>query len=401
MRILYITPVLEHPPAGGPQLRIESSIKALSEVSDLVILYRALRKSPETDRTSGYYSHAYDSFNVFYDTPPSKPARILKRITERILCIKKIPHLRKIRYLIKSKKINAIWFGYGNISFPLMKALKKEFPDIPFICDTDSVWSRFILRELPFAAGKRRTIIQSEGNLKEIEEREWVQLCEVTTAVSDVDADYYRGIAKDPGRIHIFSNAIDVKRYQVLPSKPQGFVSPSLFLAGTFWENSPMSMATQWVVDEVLPIVRGQYPGVHLYIVGMNSDREFASLRDVNITVTGKVESVLPYLCHSDVALVPLRFESGTRFKILEAGACKVPVVSTTLGAEGLPVTDGKDILIADEPHLFAAAIIKLFSNPELANQIAVNCYDLVLKNNSISALRREALSILEYLQLC
>jgi glycosyltransferase involved in cell wall biosynthesis len=106
----------------------------------------------------------------------------------------------------------------------------------------------------------------------------------------------------------------------------------------------------------------------------------------------------LPYLCNTDVALVPLKFESGTRFKILEAGACKVPLVSTTLGAEGIPVIDGEHILIADEPEDFAKAIVRLLDDKELARKLAVNCNDLVNKNFSVESLAAEAKKILGYL---
>jgi glycosyltransferase involved in cell wall biosynthesis len=118
-----------------------------------------------------------------------------------------------------------------------------------------------------------------------------------------------------------------------------------------------------------------------------------------NVTVTGRLESVLPYLCNTDVALVPLKFESGTRFKILEAGACKVPLVSTTLGAEGIPVVDGEHILIADDPMSFADAIIRLLENRSLANRLAVNCQDLVKEKYSVETLLLEAKRILGYLE--
>jgi glycosyltransferase involved in cell wall biosynthesis len=111
------------------------------------------------------------------------------------------------------------------------------------------------------------------------------------------------------------------------------------------------------------------------------------------------VDSVLPYLCHADVALVPLHFESGTRFKILEAGACGVPQVSTTLGAEGIPVVDGRDILIADRPEAFAGAILRLLEDKPLAARLAESCERLVREQFSVPRLGRDAKSILAYLE--
>ena len=73
-------------------------------------------------------------------------------------------------------------------------------------------------------------------------------------------------------------------------------------------------------------------------------------------------------------------FESGTRFKILEAGACKTPIISTTLGAEGIPVIHDKEVLIADKAINFAKEIVNVLNDSELSNKLTKNCYDLISK---------------------
>lgn len=399
MRILYTTPILEYPAAGGPQLRIENSIKALSKVCELDIIHRAPYHSYEVIRTDQYFSRYARNYKTFYDYNSSKFVRLIQRILRRFSGQKKVKHLDKIIEHIEHNEIHVVWFGFGNISYPLIAALKLKIPNIKVVCDTDSVWSRFILRELPFAIGERKRKIELAGKEKEEEEKAWVNLCEVTTAVSQVDADYYRSIAYDPQRVHLFSNVIDVNSYNDIPPPPKGFFKPCLFLAGSFGPNSAMNMAAEWILEEVLPILYETYPDLHFYLVGRNSDREFYHRTGPNITVTGKLESVLPYLYHSNIALVPLKFESGTRFKILEAGACRIPIVSTTLGAEGIPVVDGQHILIADEPSDFADAIIKILSDKSFGNVLAENCFQLVNSKYSVDSLVSEAKRILEFLE--
>jgi glycosyltransferase involved in cell wall biosynthesis len=93
-----------------------------------------------------------------------------------------------------------------------------------------------------------------------------------------------------------------------------------------------------------------------------------------------------------------LKFESGTRFKILEAGACGIPLVSTTLGAEGLPVIHEEHILLADDPAGFADAIVRLIGDKQLAERLASNCRELVRTSYSVESLRREAAHILALL---
>src|SRR4029079_10373587 len=88
------------------------------------------------------------------------------------------------------------------------------------------------------------------------------------------------------------------------------------------------------------------------------------------VHVTGEVPSIVPYMRASRAALVPLRWESGTRFKILEAFACRTPVISTTPGAEGLDVDHGRHLLLVDEPEAFADAILSVVGDPRLGAEL-------------------------------
>lgn len=400
MRILFTSPVLEHPAAGGPQLRIENSIKALARIAELDIVSR----SPESVTGGQAALDFYSGFAGEMSLAPSARAlsanRYLRKAQRLVRGLGKRDIDADARFIVghaRRRAIGCIWFGYGNISFPLIRRIRELAPDILSVCDTDSVWSRFIMRELPYAGPLRRLRIARAGRAKEAEERAWVRLCDVTTAVSEVDAEYYRGIAADPARVWVFSNVIDLSSYAAPPAPPPGMQKPCIYLAGTFGHHhSPMDTAARWVVQDVLPIVRKRIPDLHFYIVGTGSDRTLAHIRDRHVTVTGKLASVLPYLCHADVALVPLKFESGTRFKILEAGACGVPLVSTTLGAEGIPVRSGSELLLADTADEFAAAIIHLIEDKTYAAGLAGRCRELVRQHYSVETLVQEARAILE-----
>jgi glycosyltransferase involved in cell wall biosynthesis len=403
MKVLFTTPILEHPAAGGPQLRIENSIKALSHVCELYIVART-SEYLMGGRSAGDY---YQQFCRQFDYSPSGLAlynnRYLRKVQRIIYGLLDYDIARDGQFIIDladKAKIDVLWFGYGNISFPLINYIKTARPDITVVCDTDSVWSRFVLRELPHQPSTwRKARIKRSGQEKEAEEKAWVNLCEITTAVSEVDAQYYKGLTPCPDKVQLFSNVIDLDTYQSRPLPPPGFKKPCMYLAGTFGRyHSPMDTAARWVLDEILPIVKKSIPEIHFYIVGSGSDRTLGHVAGDGITVTGKLESVLPYLCNSDVALVPLKFESGTRFKILEAAACGVPVVSTTLGAEGIPVTSGKDIVLADDASSFADAIVRIIRDSEYSRNLANNCRNLIQNNYSIQRLEKEARNILDLL---
>jgi glycosyltransferase involved in cell wall biosynthesis len=404
MRVLFTSPILEHPPAGGPQLRIENSIKALSTQCELDVISRSPALHKVRAQTAAFLRPYCGEFSYAPRLERDAPAnRILRRVrgtVRRVLHADAAEDARLLLDHVDRRSIGILWFGYGNISYPVIRRVRALRPRLRLVCDTDSVWSRFVLRELPYASGLRKLRIARAGRSKEREERAWVELCDVTTAVSEVDADYYRGLTTRRERIHLFPNVIDVDSYAARPDRPPGFRSPSIYLAGTFGHlHSPMDTAARWVLEKVLPRLLARHPGLHFYIVGSNSDKGFGHLNGPNITATGRVDSVLPYLCHADVALVPLHFESGTRFKILEAGACGVPQVSTTLGAEGIPVVDGRDILIADRPEAFAGAILRLLEDKPLAARLAESCERLVREQFSVPRLGRDAKSILAYLE--
>ena len=403
MKVLFTTPVLEHPAAGGAQLRIENSIKALSTLCELHIVSRQPQHLIGGEAAENYFRKLSRSFTYSPSSSGLSQNRYIRKAqteTRRLSQTSLRQDSDFLVSLVRRLSINVLWFGFGNISFPLIKKIKAVLPELKVVCDTDSVWSRFILRELPYQKSiLRKAVILQRGRRSEKEEREWVNLCEVTTAVSPVDAEYYRSFALDPKKVMLFSNGIDLDNYKTCSPMPANFKKPCIYLAGVFGRyHSPMDMAARWVLNEVFPLVQAAVPNVHFYIAGRESDRMLGHWQDTSITVTGKLPSVLPYLSNADVAIVPLKFESGTRFKILEAGACKIPLVSTTLGAEGIPVIDGEHILIADEPEDFANAIVRLLNEKDFANKLALNCHKLVHECYSIKSLTVEAKRILDYL---
>lgn len=404
VQVLFTTPVLKHPPTGGPHLRIENSIKALNKTSELHVTSRVpLYDIGGIDAQKFYENHC----NNFLYAPSAdnssssryasnKYIRILQAIREKLLN----QDAEFILQYAKQNYIDVIWCGFGNISFDLIRKIKKEQSDIKIVCDTDSVWSRFILRELPYEKTLTRKFkIYRAGKKKEKEEQRLVDLADITTAVSTVDAEYYQSLAKDPERVKLFSNVIDLCNYSTIYEPPSNFKRPCIYLAGTFWPKSPMDRAARWIIQDVLPIVKTAIPDVHLYIVGSGSDQTLSDTNNPDITITGMLPTVLPYLCNANVSIVPLKFESGTRFKILEAGACGVPVISTTLGAEGIPVTHGKDILLADSPLDFANSIIRVIQDKYSSSKMAENLRDLVGSEYNIDSLVNEARKILKSME--
>jgi polysaccharide biosynthesis protein PslH len=127
----------------------------------------------------------------------------------------------------------------------------------------------------------------------------------------------------------------------------------------------PNEDAIRFFVDAILPRIRVVVPDVTLSVVGRNPSRDLRETAErAGVLVTGTVDDVRPYVDASAVYVVPLRAGGGTRLKIFEALAMGKAVVSTTVGAEGLAVTPGRDILIANDPDEFANSVVALLRDP-------------------------------------
>jgi glycosyltransferase involved in cell wall biosynthesis len=187
---------------------------------------------------------------------------------------------------------------------------------------------------------------------------QWVDGDRVTVVPTGVDLAQYR---PDPAAFDENSDANPLARSAPLIT----------FVGAMDWE--PNVDAVEYFCSEIWPAIKAEVPQARFRIVGRNPDRRVqkwaSDSSDKSIEVTGRVPSVVEHLRQSAVVIVPLRIGGGTRLKIYEAMATAKAVVSTTVGAEGLDVHHGRDIILADDPHSFAQAVIMLLRDPELRHR--------------------------------
>jgi glycosyltransferase involved in cell wall biosynthesis len=181
-------------------------------------------------------------------------------------------------------------------------------------------------------------------------------------AVSDHDRKEM--LAMDPGcAITVVPTGVDTEQYQPVPSAPGN--PPLIVFTGSMdWE--PNIDAVEYFCREIFPTVLAAFPDAKFQIVGRNPHPRVRKLASPSVEVTGTVPSVAEYLRNATVVIVPLRIGGGTRLKIFEAMAMRKALISTSIGAEGLDVTSGKDCLIADDAQSFAAAILTFLRDPSL-----------------------------------
>ncbi len=196
---------------------------------------------------------------------------------------------------------------------------------------------------------------------------------EIVTAVSEPDKRALETLV--PGlTVTVIANGIAPDDYKAIPSlvthvdghikTASARATPRKLLFTGKMDYRPNIDAALWFGEKVFPLIQVQEPTAQFQIVGMNPHPRLDPLRaNPAIEITGAVEEIGPYLVSAAVYVVPLRVGGGTRFKVLEAMAQGLPLVSTPLGVEGIGVTDGQELRLAATPESFAAAVLELLAD--------------------------------------
>ena len=199
-----------------------------------------------------------------------------------------------------------------------------------------------------------------EWKKMESAERRYLRLADHVLIVSEADRDAFATVV-DPAKLTVIPTGVDIEYFRPLAAEE---APHSLVFTGSMdW--LPNEDAITYFLDEIFPLIRGQCRDTTLEVVGRKPSHTLQAWAgdEKNVTLTGWVEDIRPYLARGCVCIVPLRIGGGTRLKIFEAMAMAKPVVSTSVGAEGLPVTAGENIFLADTPKDFADCVISLFSD--------------------------------------
>ncbi len=225
-----------------------------------------------------------------------------------------------------------------------------------------------------------RALCRREWRTTHATERRYLDLADHVLAVSDIDRDVFVEWV-DPTKVSVVQTGVDIEffRPSTEPEQPNSIV----FTGSMDW--MPNDDGILYFGEQILPLLKHQVPDISVCIVGRDPSarvRELAA-REKCVQLTGWVEDIRPYLARSAVCMVPLRVGSGTRLKIYEAMAMGKAVVSTTIGAEGLPVQHGENIVLADEPQEFATAVAALLGEPARRAALGRAALSLVETNYS------------------
>ena len=281
---------------------------------------------------------------------------------------------REFRALLKRKKFDVILCDFL-FAAPV---IPWDYP-CPKVLFTHNVEAMIWKRHYQVARNPLwKALSWREWKTMDAAERRYLKRADHVLAVSETDRDIFSEYIEG-SKLTIVPTGVDIEFFKPCP----GTEAPdSLVFTGSMdW--LPNEDGIIFFVEQVLPLIRQQVPRVTLSVVGRKPSQRLKDLvaQDKSVQLTGWVEDVRPYVAPGAVCIVPLRIGGGTRLKIYEAMAMGKAVISTTIGAEGLPVKHGENILIADAPEDFAQQTVALLGNADRRNQIGGAARKLVAEN--------------------
>jgi polysaccharide biosynthesis protein PslH len=207
-------------------------------------------------------------------------------------------------------------------------------------------------------------------------ETRYVKQADLVLAVSQADSDAFAHLVPAE-RLAVITTGVDIDYFS--PNFHAEEENTLVFTGSMDW--MPNEDGIFYFTQEILPLIARQIPSVKLTVVGRKPSRRLQTLASQNserVKLTGWVEDVRPYLAKGAVCIVPLRVGSGTRLKIFEAMSMAKAVVSTTIGAEGLPVKQGSEVFLADTPEQFADQTVQLLRDANLRHDVGLAARHLV-----------------------
>jgi sugar transferase (PEP-CTERM/EpsH1 system associated) len=372
LKVLILDEELPYPQDSGKRIRVHALLSRMAKRHDLTLLtfvengqddagvaclqehgirVIGVRPPGREQRGGGFYLKLL--MNLFSPLPFSSwnycPARMQRRL----------------RALLTRERFDLI-----HAEITLLAPLLRGIGDVPTVAVAHNVeseiWRRY--EETEGSCVRRRYIALQRRRVERIET---TGLCHLTVlcTVSERDAEWFRN-QTTAQQVHVVPNGVDLDYFQPCTQPEE---HNTLIHAGSMdWR--PNVDAVMYFLREIYPSILQRAPDVQFLIVGRNPADSVASFasRYQGVHITGTVEDTRPFVCKSGVFVVPLRVGGGSRLKILNALAMGKAVVSTSIGAEGLDVEDGKHLLLADTPETFTERTVALLRDPAKRRRLGI-----------------------------
>jgi polysaccharide biosynthesis protein PslH len=389
MKILFITEKFPYPLDSGGRIRTYHILQGLSQEHDVTLLTTIER--PEQRQQIGALERVCAQVKVIQapaETRIQLGIKLLKNLLSPTPIVVERHYLPEMAEAVRTTlsqaepAFNVVHFDHLDAAVYLDCAPHNR----PTVLDEHNIVTNQVKTSAAAEPNRlKRAYMQSQ--LRKTHRYE-AHICSRMTrclVCSDTDQAYLLKMAPD-ARVTPIPNGVDIAYFSATNVKTEETPQPgpAVIFVGTL-DYGPGAGAVRYFCDEILPRIHQQRPDVRFLAVGQNPPAYLQTLagRDARIIVTGRVDDIRPYVTQAEVFIVPLRSGSGTRLKILDAMAMEVPIVATSIGAEGLDVRSGEHLLLADTPTAFSAAVLQLLQDQALARRLREHGRQLVQQRYS------------------
>jgi glycosyltransferase involved in cell wall biosynthesis len=386
VKILWLGPAFLHPTNRGGQIRTLEILRRLRQRHEIHYLAAHDGEPEAIERSSEFCSKAWP---VRQDLAPRSSPRFWLQSIGAMFSKLPITVARKRSAAVRHKAVGLLKKErFDMVVCDFLAPTVNLPPDQPYVLFEHNV-ETMIWRRYAEQAGDpiRRSFFRSQAHRLQAYETTACRRATHVITVSDADAELLREMCAashvSSAPISSIPTGVDAAYFSP-PAMPEAKLACDLIFTGSMdW--MPNIDGVLWFVKDVLPSIRRRRPLCSFTIAGRRPVSAIRALESVDplIRVTGTVADVRPYLWSGRVSIVPLRMGSGTRLKIYESMAAGIPVVSTTIGAEGLNVSSPENIRLADAPSSFARACLELLEDRDMRDKQAIAAVRLVSENFS------------------
>lgn len=377
-RLLVVSPTFPYPLVSGGKIRVYHILKHVSQRFRVTLLSLA---EPGDDTDENRLALDFLDDLVLVPIKQNKVAQLLRLIANghrwllgapaEILVKRSNGMHQALKRLLSTRSFAAVQLEYSQTMqyLPIVKSF--GIPSLVIAHDVSHVSQK---RKAKVYQGIHGSFWAAEARrMKAYEQRHWGETDRIV-AMSEIDQKHI--LKSNPNaKVDVVSNGVAVRSFQP-HSKSH---NPTIVFVG-WMRHLPNRDALTWFLDAIWPMIRKTHSSVRFEVVGagLPKNLEQRLLTDDRVDYLGYVKDIRPCVGKAWISVVPIRIGSGSRLKILESMALETAVVSTTVGCEGLAVTNGQNIRIADTSHDFAQKIAELLQTEEVRRHLTLNARQLI-----------------------
>ena len=381
-RILIIDDIPPLPDRAAGALRHYHTLKQMINLGYIVTYVHLSGKNYTDENAIGYIKHFkmlgvefiwfnYESWWSFRETPQVK--QVLQDLINTLN--------------LKLRNYNLIYIAFWHIAEYFIDIIRKQVPDVPILIDTMDI---HYLREQRQAEMSNSAEMIAMANRNKKRELEVYSKADCITTVTETDRDELKK--------HLGNKSILILTdvHEPVELNTSFEARKDLLFVGNF-NHTPNEDAVIFFSKEIFPKIAAQIPDIKFYIVGNNPTDKVKALISEKIVITGWVPEIKPYLEKCRVSVVPLRYGAGNKGKVGETLSHGVPMVSTSIGAEGMNIVNGVHSFVTDKPEQFAEYVIKLYEDKDLWKKFSTQGKTLIASQYSSKLMRQRLQYILNF----